>query len=99
MNNMRSILYSLNEGLNESNSNNPANLQVGETIIVNHYNGNEIDDTYSGIIELITNSEVIIRDVHTNKSYNFIFKGFNAHQNGIEFEDSEDSSWKFYIFD
>lgn len=94
MNNVRSILYKLNEG----NANNPANLQVGESIQVNHYTGSNIDNSFTGVIESINSSEIIVRDYHTFNNYNFIFNGFNAHENGIEFINIDDSNLRFYIY-
>ena len=91
-NSIRSILYSLNENLNEGNANNSANLLVGSDVQVVTNNNRK---KFLGTIELITNSEVIVKDNHTDDTYNFKLVGFNAHENAIEFAD-EDSGLKFF---
>jgi hypothetical protein len=81
------IIYKINEG----NANNPANLLVGQEITI-HDGKKEI----SGVLELITNEYVIVRDDHTQVSYSFKDNGFNKDENAIEFVRIDDENMKFY---
>lgn len=91
----RSIIYRLNE----SNSNNPANLLVGFDVKFYEYDKNgSIMKYFRGVIEEINNRSVVVRDNHTQKCYDFIYNGFNAHMNAIEFV-NEDNDLKFYVYD
>lgn len=90
---MRHILYQLNE-----NSNNPATLLVGEDVKVNRYEGTDTADSFLGTVELITNDEVVVTNRHTDESYNFIFNGFNAHENAVEFVNDNDPNLRFYVY-
>lgn len=95
MNKMSKVIYRLNEG----NSNNPADLLVGSEIEVKRYDdNNKVIGTMLGILELITNEYVIVRDIHTQQAYNYQFNGFNAHENGIEFNCMDDPELRFYVY-
>jgi len=95
MNRFRSIVYKLNE----SNANNPANLLVGQEIKVNWYDDSgDVTDTLVGRLEAITNDTVVVRDIHTGKSHDYQFNGFNAHENGIEFNCIDEPHMRFYVY-
>lgn len=104
VNKLSRIVYQLNESLSgkpiNENSNNPANLLVGQDVNVKFYDSdNNITDTKPGVIELITNEGVIVKCPHSQISNLFTLVGFNAHENGIEYVNSDNSIIKrFHIY-
>lgn len=92
MDKCRRILYKLNE----SNSNNPANLLIGQEITINKYKDDKVEDTLKGRLNQITNDSVCVKD-EKGDSYLFSYNGFSSKENMIEFVGIDNPDLKFYV--
>jgi hypothetical protein len=97
---MRSKLRRITYKLNESNSNNPAILLVGQDININIYDKDgSVTDSYVGTVEEITNEGVIVRELHTQETRTFVMNGYSYKDGGIEFVYINDPKVRFVRFD
>ena len=88
MNKLRHVIYKLYEG----NTNNPANLDVGQDVVIH-----KADDESVGVLELITNDYITVRELHTGESHNYYMTGFNNDTNKVEFKCIEDPELVLYL--